>query len=105
LYESNPKIKRCLDALTDGTLDDGGTGMFAELVCALLDGASWHKPDHYYLLLDFEDCLRAKLAVNRAYGRDRMAFAAKQWKNLCAAGKFSSDRTIAEYAKDIWHIK
>jgi starch phosphorylase len=105
LYEENYKIKRCLDALTDGTLSDGGTGMFAELVSALLDGASWHKPDHYYLLLDFEDCLRAKQEVNRAYGRDRMAFAAKQWKNLCAAGKFSSDRTIAEYAKDIWHIK
>ncbi len=105
LYEGDPKIKRCLDALTDGTLDDGGTGMFAELVSALLDGASWHKPDHYYLLLDFEDCLRAKLEANRAYGRDRLAFAAKQWRNMCAAGKFSSDRTVAEYAKDIWRIK
>ena len=105
LYESNPKIKRCLDALTDGTLSDGGTGIFSELVSALLDGASWHKPDHYYLLLDFEDCLRAKLEANRAYSRDRKAFAAKQWRNMCAAGKFSSDRTIAEYAKDIWHIK
>ena len=105
LYEKNPKIKRCLDALTNGTLSDDGTGMFAELVSALLDGASWHKPDHYYLLLDFEDCLRAKLEVNHDYGRDRKAFAKKQWRNLCAAGKFSSDRTIAQYAKDIWHIK
>ncbi len=105
LYEQNPKIKRCLDALINGTLDDGGTGMFRELVTALLDGAHWHKPDHYYLLLDFEDCLRAKLAVNREYGHNRKAFAAKQWRNMCAAGKFSSDRTIAEYAKDIWHIK
>ncbi len=105
LYEKDAKIKRCLDALVDGTLDDGGTGMFRELYTALLDGASWHKPDHYYLLLDFEDCLRAKLEVNRAYGRDRKAFAQMQWRNMCAAGKFSSDRTIAEYAKDIWHIK
>ena len=104
-YEKDPRIKRCLDALTDGTLSDGGTGMFEELVTALLDGASWHKPDHYYLLLDFDDCLRAKLEVNRDYGRDRKAFAKKQWRNLCAAGKFSSDRTVAEYAKDIWHIK
>lgn len=105
LYEENPRIKRCLDALTNGTLDDGGTGMFKELVTALLDGASWHKPDHYYLLLDFEACLEAKKRVNREYAADRLAFAEKQWHNLCAAGPFSSDRTIAQYAKDIWFIK
>ncbi len=105
LYKKNKKIKRCLDALIDGTLEDGGTGMFRELYTALLDGASWHKPDHYYLLLDFDDCLRAKLEANRAYKENRLAFAKKQWLNMCAAGKFSSDRTIAEYAKDIWHIK
>ncbi len=105
LYKKDKKIKRCLDALVDGTLDDGGTGMFRELYTALLDGASWHKPDHYYLLLDFEDCLRAKREVNRTYGSDRLAFAKMQWRNLCAAGKFSSDRTIAQYAKEIWHIK
>lgn len=105
LYEEDAHIKRCLDALIDGTLDDGGTGMFRELYTALLDGADWHKPDHYYLLLDFEDCLRAKREVNRDYGHDRLAFAAKQWHNMCAAGKFSSDRTIAEYARDIWHIR
>ncbi len=104
IYKKNKKIKRCLDALVDGTLNDGGTGMFKELHTALLEGASWHHPDHYYLLLDFEDCLRAKLDCNRAYGADRLAFAKKQWLNLCAAGKFSSDRTIAQYAKDIWHI-
>ncbi len=105
LYKKDKKIKRCLDALVDGTLDDGGTGMFRELYTALLDGASWHQPDHYYLLLDFEDCLRAKRECNRAYGSDRLAFAKKQWRNLCAAGKFSSDRTIAQYAKEIWRIK
>ncbi len=105
LYKKDKKIKRCLDALVDGTLDDGGTGMFKELYTALLDGASWHAPDHYYLLLDFADCLRAKLEVNRAYGSDRRAFAKMQWRNMCAAGKFSSDRTIAQYAKEIWHIK
>ena len=105
LYEEDARIKRCLDALVDGTLDDGGTGMFRELYTALLDGAEWHAPDHYYLLLDFEECLEAKKQVNRDYAADRLAFAAKQWRNMCAAGKFSSDRTIAEYARDIWHIK
>ena len=103
-YEKDPKIKRCLDALVDGTLSDGKTGMFKELYTSLLDGASWHKPDHYFLLLDFEPCLEAKLKVNRDY-TDKYAFAKKCWLNMCNAGKFSSDRTVSEYAKEIWRIK
>ncbi len=104
-YEKDPRIRRCLDALVDGTLDDGGTGMFRELYTALLDGADWHQPDHYFLLLDFDDYLTKKLALNREYGEDRQGFAVKQWHNVCAAGRFSSDRSVAEYAKNIWKIK
>lgn len=103
-FDADPRIRRCLNALVDGLLDDGGTGMFRELYTALLDGASWHQPDHYYLLLDFASCLDAKKEINRQYA-DRYAFAGKQWQNVCHAGKFSSDRTIAEYAADIWHIQ
>lgn len=102
-YEENSKIKRCLDALVNGTLNDDGTGMFKELYNAILNGASWHKPDHYYLLLDFEDYVNAKIKVNRDY-KDRYSFAKKQWLNMCNAGRFSSDRTIEEYANDIWKI-
>ncbi|MBQ8684532.1 MAG: glycogen/starch/alpha-glucan family phosphorylase [Clostridia bacterium] len=105
LYQKDSRIRRCLDALVDGTLSDGGTGMFRELYTSLLEGASWHAPDHYFLLLDFDACLQAKKQVNTDYRTDRLAFAAKQWHNICAAGKFSSDRTIAEYAKAIWKIK
>ena len=104
IYNSDKRIKRCLDALTDGTLSDGGTGIFRELYNAILEGASWHKPDHYYLLLDFADFLETKIKLNNDY-RDRFDFAKKQWLNMCNAGKFSSDRTIKEYAKDIWKIK
>ncbi len=104
LLKKDPRIRRCLNTLMDGTLDDGGTGMFEELYNALIKGASWHQPDHYYLLLDFADCLEAKIRVNQEYTQ-RMAFGKKQWLNICHAGKFSSDRTIAEYAADIWHIE
>ena len=104
IYNSDKRIKRCLDALTDGTLSDGGTGIFRELYNAILEGASWHKPDHYYLLLDFADFLETKIKLNNDY-TDRFEFAKKQWLNMCNAGKFSSDRTIKEYAKDIWKIK
>ncbi len=103
-YERDPRIRRCLESLVDGTLDDGGTGMFRELYNALLEGAHWHKPDHYFLLADFDEYLTQKLAVNREYAHDRLRFAAKQWRNVCAAGRFSSDRAVAEYAKEIWKI-
>ena len=103
-YQKDKRIKRCLDALIDGTLSDGDTGIFKELYDAILEGASWHKPDHYYLLLDFADFLETKIKLNRDY-TDRFTFAKKQWLNMCNAGKFSSDRTIKEYAKEIWKIK
>lgn len=103
LYEENPRIKRVLDTLVDGTFEDGGTGMFQELYDSILEGASWHKPDHYYLLLDFLSYVEAKLAVNRDYS-DTYAFRRKCFINTANAGKFSSDRTIRDYAEEIWRV-
>ena len=102
--ESDAKIKRVVTSLIDGTVSDGGNGVFRELYFALMEGASWHVPDHYYLLGDLDSYVKAKLAANRDCN-DELAFAKKCWLNICSAGKFSSDRTIAEYAKDIWHIE
>lgn len=102
-YETDEKIKRVLDALVDGTLKDNKTKIFKELYDSILKGASWHKPDHYYLLLDFNDYLETKKRVNADY-KNKHEFYKKCWLNMCNAGKFSSDRTIKEYAKDIWHI-
>ena len=99
----NPMLAKVVRTLIDGTVSDDGTGEFRELYFALLDGASWHKPDHYYLLLDLPAYVETKLSALRDF-RDADAFAAKQWRNTCAAGKFSSDRTIAQYADECWHI-
>ncbi|MBP0968201.1 MAG: glycogen/starch/alpha-glucan family phosphorylase [Oscillospiraceae bacterium] len=101
----NPQIARVVQSLIDGTVSDGGTGAFRELYFALLDGASWHQPDHYYLLLDLPDYAETKLRALRDYGSDPAGFAAKQWRNACAAGPFSSDRTIRQYAAECWHIE
>ncbi len=103
LYEQNPRIKKVVDTLIDGTFDDGGTGMFRELYNAILEGASWHKPDHYYLLLDFIPYCEARLKANSDYS-DRFHFTQKCFINAANAGKFSSDRTIKQYAKEIWGI-
>ncbi len=104
ITENDAKIKRVLDALIDGTVNDGGNKVFRELYFALMEGASWHVPDHYYVLGDLDSYVKAKLKVNADY-RDSLAFAKKCWLNVCSAGKFSSDRTIAQYAEEIWHIK
>ena len=102
IYKSDKLIARVLDALVDGTFPDED-GALKELVSSLLIGASWHKPDHYYILHDFRSYLEQKLAANRDY-RDSLAFAKKCLLNVASAGKFSSDRTIQQYAEEIWKV-
>ncbi len=104
-FASDPMIKKVVSSLIDGSVSDGGSGDFRELYMSLLDGASWHEPDHYYLLGDIRDYVETKLRCISDYSTDRLAFAKKQWLNMCNAGKFSSDRTIADYAENIWNIK
>ncbi len=102
IYDHNPDLHRAIDTLVDGTVmtDDGQR----ELYHALLDGAAWHQADHYFLLMDYESYLNQKLQANRDYA-DRMAFGRKCLMNVASAAKFSSDRTIRQYAEEIWHIK
>ena len=102
IYETNPHLRRAIDTLVDGTVptDDGQR----ELYHALLDGTHWHKADHYFLLLDYASYLDAKLRVNRDYA-DRLSFGRKCLMNVASGAKFSSDRTIAQYAEEIWHVK
>ncbi len=102
IYDTNPRLHRAIDTLVDGTVptDDAQR----ELYHALLDGTGWHKADHYFLLLDYASYFDAKLQANRDYA-DRMAFGKKCLQNIASAGKFSSDRTIRQYAEEIWHLQ
>ncbi|MGB3367652.1 MAG: glycogen/starch/alpha-glucan phosphorylase [Acidaminobacteraceae bacterium] len=102
-YESVAGLKRVIDTLIDGTFDDGDTGYFKELYDALMIGANWHAPDHYYILKDFESYRVAQDEMNLDY-LDKYSYAKKCWLNMCYAGKFSSDRTIEEYASETWRI-
>lgn len=104
ISEKSEKIKRVINTLIDGTLSDGGTGIFRELYFSLMDGASWHRADNYYLIGDLESYVEAKLKVNKDF-KDQKAFYKKCWLNMCNAGKFSSDRTIKDYAENIWKIE
>lgn len=104
LYSENTRIARVLNTLIDGTFSDGGSGAFRELYYSLLDGASWHRADNYYLLGDLESYVAAKLKANSDFRFNHDEFIKKCWLNMSAAGKFSSDRTIADYAEEIWKI-
>ena len=102
IFDSNADLRRAINTLVDGTVptDDAQK----ELFHSLLDGTDWHQADHYFLLLDYASYLGAKLQANRDYA-DRIAFGRKCLMNVASAAKFSSDRTIRQYAEEIWHIK
>ena len=101
IYDTNHHLRRAIDTLVDGTVptDDAQK----ELFHALLDGTNWHKADHYFVLLDYASYMDAKLRANAEYA-DRMAFGRKCLENVASGSKFSSDRTIRQYANEIWHI-
>jgi len=97
-YDENADLRRALNTLVDGTVptDDGMRNLFKQLV----EGGN----DQYYLLLDYASYVDAKLQVNKDYA-DRNAFGRKCLMNIASAGKFSSDRTIRQYAEEIWHTE
>lgn len=98
-----PGLQRVIDALTDGTLDDGGTGMFASIKASLLEG-NWDGADVYYVLGDFADYRETRDRMANDYFEDRRHWAKMCWKNIVESGRFSSDRTIRDYATQIWKI-
>ena len=102
IYDHDQHLRRALDTLVDGTVpvDDSQR----DLYYAILDGTGWHQADHYFLLMDYASYIDAKLRANRDYA-DRLAFGRKCLVNVASGAKFSSDRTIRQYAEEIWHIK
>lgn len=105
-YDPNTYVKlhkKAVESLIDGTFNDDGTGYFKELYDSLTIGASWHNPDNYFVLYDLKDYVEVLLKINGDY-KNKYDFAVKQLRNSANSAYFSSDRTIKEYAKDIWEI-
>lgn len=103
-YNNVEGLKKIVDSLIDGTFNDLGTGIYANIHRSLMENAPWQQADQYFVLEDFEAYRNAQKKINKEY-RDRMNWARKQLKNIANAGKFSSDRTIKEYAEEIWFIE
>lgn len=99
LYDNNPKLKRVVDTLVNGTFNDNGSGMLSNLYNSLV---TYNNPDCYLVLYDFESYVEEKLKLNREYGSD--AFWTKSIMNMAGSGKFSSDRSVREYSELIWNL-
>ncbi|WP_066526161.1 glycogen/starch/alpha-glucan phosphorylase [Corynebacterium bouchesdurhonense] len=103
--QDTPGLMRAIDALTDGTLDDRGTGAFANIRASLFDGHGGSAPDVYYVIGDFAEYRATRDRMAQDYYRDPEHWARMCWVNICESGRFSSDRTIRDYAQDVWKIE
>jgi starch phosphorylase len=99
IYDTNPELKQVLDQIGAGCFSPDEPGRFRHIVQALLDDG-----DHYLLLADYAEYVQAQERVDALYG-DSDAWVAMAIRNVAAMGPFSSDRTIAEYAEGIWHVR
>jgi len=96
-YEKNAELHQCLDSIASGYFSPENPSLFRELVSNLLDH------DTYMLLADYEAYIKCQEKVSALYA-DQDAWSRMCLMNIAAGGKFSSDRTISEYASDIWGV-
>ena len=97
-YENTPALKAVLDAIAGGQFSPDEPGRYRALVDTLLWGG-----DHYLLLADYASYVATQAQVDDLY-RQPAAWCAKAITNVAGMGVFSSDRTIREYAQQIWHM-
>ncbi len=99
-YKSNKELKGVLDAIGGGVFSPGEPRLFQPIVESLLNGG-----DQYLLLADFASYLDVQQQVGRLYREDQEQWARMAILNVARMGKFSSDRSIQEYADEIWNVK
>jgi starch phosphorylase len=95
-YDKDPYLKETIDMVSGGFFSGGESGLFKPLVDTLLGR------DPYLVLADFDSYRRCQERVGATYGQVE-TWTEKAILNVARMGKFSSDRTILEYNRDIWH--
>ena len=98
LYESNAVLRATMDAIASGAFADGDGDLFRPLVDSLLTR------DDYMLLADFQSYVDCQARVSEAY-RNQEAWTRMSILNSARVGRFSSDRSIRDYCRDIWHVE
>ena len=102
IFNSDMDLRKVLMQLINGTYAPDDTERFRELYDALLTD-HYGRPDNYFIIKDFASYAEAQKRVEEAY-RNPLDWARKAILNIANVGKFSSDRTIEEYAKEIWKL-
>jgi len=104
LYNLDGDIRYVLTELINGTLSANEPDIFREIYDAMLNGYGGNRPDEYYVLQDFESYKKAHEQIDEAY-KDENRWVKMAITNVACSGKFSSDRTIRQYAEEIWGLK
>jgi len=99
IYEENPQVRAIVDAIAGGCFSNGDKEIFTPIVEDLLE----HGRDPYLHLIDLEDYIRCQDEVGELY-LNQKEWTKKAILNVANMGKFSSDRTIREYAREIWGV-
>ena len=104
IYNTDQDIRTVLTQLINGTYSKDNPELFREIYNSLLERNGGERADQYFILKDFRSYEEAQKKVEKAY-RDQAGWAKSAMLNTANCGKFSSDRTIEEYAKEIWHLE
>ena len=104
IYNLDSDIRAVLTQLIDGTYSNENLDLFREIYNSLLERNGGERADQYFILKDFRSYEEAQKRVEAAY-RDEERWARMAMLQTAKCGKFSSDRTIEEYAKEIWHLE
>ena len=103
IFENDWEIRKVLNQLIDGTYSGGDPNMFRDLYNSLINTQETGVADRYFNILDMRSYIDAQFRVDEAF-RDKAEWARLAIRQTACAGKFSSDRTIEEYVRDIWHL-
>ncbi|KPP99682.1 MAG: starch phosphorylase GlgP [Bacteroidetes bacterium HLUCCA01] len=98
-YHASAELRQIVDQIRDGFFSPGQSNLFAPIYNTLLDGG-----DYYMLMADYDAYAQSQKAVEALY-RNQDAWFKMAIHNVARIGKFSSDRTISDYASEIWGIK
>jgi len=104
IFNNDQEIRRVLMQLINGYYSPQDPELFRDIYNSLLNTKNSAKADTYFILKDFRSYAEAQKRVEAAY-RDENWWARAAMLNTASAGKFSSDRTIEEYVRDIWHLE
>ena len=104
VYNMNHNLRMALTMLINGTFSNDDHNLFRPLYDSLLNGINGGRADEYFILEDYQSYADAQARINEAY-KNKDAWAKSAVINVAKSGKFSSDRTIEEYAREIWGLQ